>query len=241
MVLKGAVCVGLTVALAACGTGDPDAGTNGVGKLSASKIEKKARAAAEQADSVKLSGTVVSKGQTYRLDMRLQRDGAMGKVATKGGSTFWLLRMGKHLYLKADAGFWARQEKGGKQPSRSDVQAAGKLDGKYVKVPPEDPAYKQLSGFADMRVLLEGLLVMNGKRETGERSEVGGVKTVRVQGGSGSVVDVSLLGTPYPLRIQRAGGAGTLELDDWNKEFELEAPAKQQVVDYGKKIVANKG
>ncbi|OEU85502.1 hypothetical protein DB35_14415 [Streptomyces abyssalis] len=241
MVLKGAVCVGLTVALAACGAGDPDAGTNGVGKLSASKIEKKARAAAEQADSVKLSGTVVSKGQTYRLDMRLQRDGAMGKVATKGGSTFWLLRMGKHLYLKADAGFWARQEKGGKQPSRSDVQAAGKLDGKYVKVPPEDPAYKQLSGFADMRVLLEGLLVMNGKRETGERSEVGGVKTVRVQGGSGSVVDVSLLGTPYPLRIQRAGGAGTLELDDWNKEFELEAPAKQQVVDYGKKIVANKG
>lgn len=241
--LKGAVCVGLTVALAACGTSDPDAGTNGVGKLSASKIEKKARAAAQKADSVKLSGTVVSKGKTYRLNMRLSRDGAMGKVAAKGGSTFWLLRMGKKLYLKADAGFWARQEKGGKQPSKADVQAAGKLDGKYVKVPSGDPAYKQLSGFADMKVLLEGLLVMSGKRESGERGEVGGVKTIRVQGGggSGSSVDVSLLGTPYPLRIVRAGGAGTLELDDWNKEFELKAPAKQQVVDYGKKIVANKG
>jgi hypothetical protein len=243
MVLKGAVCVGLTVALAACGNSDPDAGTNGVGKLSASRIEKKARAAAEGADSVKLSGTVVSKGQIYRLNMQLKRDGAMGKVAARGGSTFWLLRIGKELYLKADAGFWARQEKGGKQPSKSDVQAAGKLDGKYVKVPSGDPAYKQLSGFADMRVLLEGLLVMNGKRETGDRGEVGGVRTVRVQGGGGSggVVDVSLLGTPYPLRIERAGGAGTLQLDDWNKEFELEPPAKQQVVDYGRKIVANKG
>lgn len=243
MVLRGAVCVGLTVALAACGNSDPDAGTNGVGKLSPSKIEKKARAAAERADSVKLSGTVVSKGQTYRLNMRLKQDGAMGKVSANGGSTFWLLRIGKELYLKADAGFWARQEKGGKQPSKSDVQAAGKLDGKYVKVPSGDPAYKQLSGFADMRTLLEGLLMINGKRETGDRGEVGGIQTVRVQGGGGSggTVDVSLLGTPYPLRIERAGGAGTLELGDWNKEFELDPPAKQQVVDYGRKIVANKG
>ncbi|WP_314171944.1 hypothetical protein [Streptomyces winkii] len=236
--------MGLTLALAACGSSDPDAGTNGVGKLSASKIEKKARAAADKAGSVKLSGTVVSKGQTYRLNMRLKRDGgAMGKVATRGGSTFWLLRIGKELYLKADAGFWARQEKGGEQPSKSDVQAAGKLDGKYVKVPSGDPAYKQLSGFADMRVLLEGLLVMNGERETGDHGEVGGVRTIRVQGGGGSGgnVDVSLIGTPYPLRVERAGGAGTLELDDWNKEFELRPPAKQNVVDYGRKIVANKG
>ncbi|WP_346777032.1 hypothetical protein [Streptomyces sp. HNM0575] len=235
--------MGLTVVLAACGTVDPDAGTNGVGKLSASKIEKKARTAAEGARSVKLSGTVVSKGGTYHLNMRLRKDGATGKVASKGGSAFWLLRIGKELFLKADADFWARQEKGGKQPSKSDVQAAGKLDGKYVKVPAGDPAYRQLSGFADMRVLLEGLLVMNGKRETADRGEVGGVKTVRVQGGGGSggIVDVSLLGTPYPLRIQRAGGAGTIELDDWNKEFDLQRPAKQQVVDYGKKIFGDKG
>ncbi|WP_246530778.1 hypothetical protein [Streptomyces bathyalis] len=235
--------MGLTVVLAACGSSDPDAGTNGVGKLSAPKIEKKARAAAESANSVKLSGTVVSKGQTYRLNVRLKRDGAMGKVSVNGGSTFWLLRVGKELYLKADARFWARQEKGGKQPSKSDVQAAGKLDDKYVKVPSGDPAYKQLSGFADMQVLLDGLLALSGKRDSGERGEVGGVSTVRVQGadGSGGIVDVSLDGTPYPLRIERAGGAGTLELDDWNKEFDVQAPAKQQVVDYGRKIVANKG
>ncbi|WP_254666005.1 hypothetical protein [Streptomyces sp. WMMB 322] len=235
--------MGLTVVLAACGNTDPDAGTNGVGKLSARKIEKKARAAAEKADSVKLSGKVVSKGQTYSLNVRLKRDGAMGKVSVNGGSTFWLLRIGKELYLKADARFWARQEKGGKQPSKSDVQAASKLDDKYVKVPSGDPAYRQLSGFADMQVLLDGLLVMNGKRDSDERGEVGGVSTVRVRGGGGSggIVDVSLAGTPYPLRIERAGGAGTLRLDDWNKAFELEAPPKQQVVDYGKEIVADKG
>lgn len=238
--LTGVVCAGLTVALAGCGSGDPDQGTNGVGKLSARRIERKARTAADEADAVKLSGNVVSKGQTYRLNMRLKRNGAMGKVSD-GGSTFALLRVGKDLYLQADAGFWARQNKGGKGSS-SDGRAAGKLNGKYVKVPPGDPAYKQLSGFADMRVLLGGLLAMTGKRETGERGEVGGVKTVRVQAGNGGggIVDVSLMGTPYPLRVQRGGGAGTLELSDWNKKFALHAPAKKQVVDYGRKITARK-
>ena len=241
-VLRGAVCAGLTAALAACGSSNPDEGTNGVGKLSATRIEKKARAAAEKANSVKLSGNVVSKGQNYRLNLRLKRNGGTGKV-TRGGSTFALLKVGKDLFLKADADFWARQEKGGKEPSKSDVRAAGKLDGKYVKVPPGDPAYKQLSGFADMRLLLEGLLVMNGKRETGDRGEVGGVRTIRVMGGEGGggIVDVSLIGTPYPMRVERGGGAGTLELDDWNKEFTLRAPAKNQIVDYGRKIAANQG
>lgn len=242
--LRAAVCVGLTAALSACGLTDPDAGTNGVGKLSPEKIEKKTRSAAERARSVKLSGNVVVRGRNYQLSMRLKQDGATGKVSVNGGRTFWLLRIGKDLYLKADSAFWARQESGGgKQPSRSDIEAAGKLDGKYVKVPSGDPAYKQLSGFADMRLLLDGLLMMTGERETGDRNEVGGTETVRVQGGGGSggIVDVSLHGAPYPLRIERAGGAGTLELQDWNKEFPLEAPAKQQVVDYGRKIFAQKG
>ncbi|MGH3311144.1 MAG: hypothetical protein ACRDP3_11255 [Streptomyces sp.] len=238
--LTGVVCAGLTAALAGCGSGDPDAGTNGVGKLSAKRIERKARNAAEQADAVRLSGNVVSKGKTYHLDMRLKRSGAMGTVS-EGGSTFTLLRVEKDLYLKADTRFWARQEKGGGKPSRSDVEAAGKLRGKYVKVPPGDPAYKQLSGFADMRVLLDGLLAMNGKRETGDRGEVGGVGTIRVRAGEGNggILDVSLAGTPYPLRVERGGDAGALELDDWNKDFALNAPAKRQVVDYGRKISAN--
>ena len=239
--LLGVVCAGLTAALTACG-GDPDEGTNGVGKLSAAQIENKTRKAAEKAGAVRLAGNVVSKGHTYRLDMRLKRDGAMGKV-TEGGSTFTLLRVGKDLFLKADADFWARQQKGGKGASGPDGRAAGKLDGKYVKVPPGDPAYKQLSGFADMRVLMEGLLAMTGKRATGDRGEVGGVRTVRVQAGNGGggIVDVSLSGTPYPLRVQRAGGAGTLELSDWNKEFALHAPAKKQIVDYGRRIAASTG
>lgn len=228
---------GALTALSGCGSEDPDAGTNGVGKLSAGTIEKKARTASERARSVRVSGSVVSKGHTYRLTMRLRSDGGVGKVSAKGGSAFQLLRVDRDLYLKAGTGFWAQQE-GGKEPGKSDVAAAGKLKGKYVKVPSSDPAYKQLSVFTDMNTLLDGLLAMEGKRETGERGEVGGTRTVRVTagGGRGGTVDVSLEGNPYPLRLQRAGGAGTVRLTDWNDSFALHAPKKQDTVDYGKKI-----
>jgi hypothetical protein len=233
------VCVAATTALSGCGGSDddPDEGTNGVGKLSATKIERKAKSAAERAKAVRVSGNVVSKGKTFRLKMRLNNSGGMGEVSAEGGSTFQLLRSGEDLYLKAGTDFWASQE-GGKQPGKSDIAAAGKLKGKYVKVPERDPAYKQLSVFTDKAVLLEGLLTMEGKRETGERSTVSGTPTIRVTAGKGSggTMDVSLEGTPYPLRLHRAGGAGKVRLSDWNDSFPLHAPKKEETVDYGKKI-----
>ncbi|MGK5629961.1 hypothetical protein [Streptomyces sp. URMC 123] len=234
----GAVCAGLTAALAGCAGEDPDAGTNGVGKLPATQIQGKAREAAVGAGAVRLSGSVVTKGRTYKLDMRLKQGGGTGQLSTND-STFELLRVGNDLYLKADAAFWARQEKNG-EPGRPDNQAASKLDDKYVKVPSGDPAYKQLSGFTEKNLLLDGLLGLPGELATGERGTVGATRTIRITGGNGEggSLDVSLEGAPYPLRLERAGGAGVLELADWNQDFELKAPGKDQIVDYGRQISA---
>ncbi|MGW8378692.1 hypothetical protein [Streptomyces sp. ODS28] len=239
--LAAVVCAGLAASLAGCGSEDPDKGTNGIGRKSPAKIETQARSAAERASSVKLSGSVVSQGRTYKLDMRLKQDAGSGEVSTAGGDTIELLRSGQDLYLKADTGFWAKQEKHGKHPTQGDTAAAGKLKGKYVKVPHSDPAYQQLSGFTDMKVMLSSLLVLDGKRETGDRRETGGVRTIQVRAGQGSggIMDVSLKGTPYPLRMQRGGGAGTLQLSDWNKQFTIQTPLKNEVVDYGKRISAS--
>ncbi|MFD6991988.1 hypothetical protein [Streptomyces sp. NPDC059943] len=237
-----ALCVGMSVALTACGGDeDPDAGTNGVGKLTAAGIEKKAKAAAESADAVRLSGTVVTDGQTYKLNMSLKEAGGTGSVSSKTGGTFELLRVEDELFLKADAGFWSHaDDKGGDggtstPPSKADAEAAEKLDDKYVKVPEDDPAYKQLRGFTDKSVLLDGLLGLHGKRGKGDRAEIGGVRTIEVNGseGAGGSLNVSLEGTPYPLQLARAGGAGTLTLSDWGKDFPLKAPTKNETVDYG--------
>ncbi|MEU2789583.1 hypothetical protein [Streptomyces sp. NPDC007100] len=234
-VLPGAVCAVLVAALAGCAAEDPDAGTNGVGKLPADKIQAKAQEAARGAGTVRLSGNLVSQGRTYKLDMRLGKDGGRGELSTKA-ATFQLLRVGDALYLKADAGFWAREKNA--NPSKNDEAAASKLVGKYVKVPATDPVYKRFSGFTDKDVLLGSLLGLHGKLAAGERGTLGGTRTIRIAAsqGAGGTLDVSLEGKPYPLRLRRAGGAGEVRLADWGQPVELRAPEASQVIDYGKQI-----
>ena len=207
--------------------GDPDAGTNGVGKLPPGTIEREARSAASAAPTVRLSGTVISGGQNYRLDMRLRDTGGVGEVTTKG-ATFQLLRVGGDLYLKAGADFYG--DGGGDQDSKA---AAAKLNGKYVKIPKGDPSYRQFSGFTDKKTLLADLFVLDGAVSTGSHRKVGSTKTIALKGSKGGTLDVSLAGQPYPLRYERAGNSGTLTLTDWGAPFSLTAPAKSAVVDYG--------
>ncbi|MFF0382448.1 hypothetical protein [Streptomyces sp. NPDC004286] len=211
--------------LTGCGEEDPDAGTNGVGRLPAQKIQEKSRAAADAAPAVHLAGTVVTGGVTFKLDMRLKSGGGSGSVASKN-SSFKLLRVGDELYLKADAAFWNH---GG------DTSAAGKLADKYVKVPQDDPAYKKFSGFTEKDVLLPALLTLHGKLATAGHHQQAGTRTIRVSGdgGPGGTLDVSLEGKPYPLRLVRGGGAGTLTFAEWGKDFPAAEPAKSETVDYG--------
>ncbi|MER8046994.1 hypothetical protein [Streptomyces sp. NPDC094032] len=232
-----ALCAGLAASLTGCGT-DPDEGTNGVGKLSPTAIEQKAQSAADGAKAVRLAGTLVSKGGTYKLNMRLKQDGASGSVTTKN-STFELLRVGDALYMKADAGFWTHDDASTEAPSDAGSEAADKLDDKYVKVPQDDPAYKQLRGFTDMGLLLDGLIGLHGDVVKGDRDSIGGIRTVNVKGGAdaeGGSLDVSLEGTPFPLRFARGGGAGVVMLSDWDKDFPLAAPSKSETLDYGKQL-----
>ncbi|MFE9724464.1 hypothetical protein ACFYQ5_12995 [Streptomyces sp. NPDC005794] len=231
------LCVGLTTALTACAGEDPDKGTNGVGKLTAAQIDKKARAAADAADAVRLTGKLVSKGGTYTLNMQLSSKGGMGSVISER-NTFDLLRIGDELYLKADAGFWKDDE----ADDGSD-QAADKLQNKYVKVPEDDPTYQQMRGFTEKETLLDGVLALHGKINKGDRDTIGGVRTVQIMGGKGEggALDVSLESTPYPLRVARGGGGGTVTLADWGTAFPLEEPAEDDTVDYGGELPRTSG
>ncbi|MET9882465.1 hypothetical protein ABZZ20_04760 [Streptomyces sp. NPDC006430] len=226
--LVGVLFAGLAVTGSGCGA-DPDEGTNGVGKLSADQIEDKAKAAAGAADSVHLSGTLVSGGTSFTLDMRLKKDGGSGEVKSKD-DTFQVLRVGEQLYLKASAAFWGKSD------------SAGKLGDKYVKVPQSDPTYKQFRGFTDMHVLLDGLLGLDGKLAKGDYTKVGPTRAVQVTAnkGKGGKLSVSLEGTPYPLRLERAGGGGQVDLAEWGKAFPLDPPAQDQTVDYGSQLPTTK-
>ncbi|EFE67277.1 hypothetical protein [Streptomyces viridosporus] len=235
--LAGAVCALLVTGTALTGCSeDPNEGTNGVGRLSADEIQDRTRKAAESVDTVRLHGTVVTNGRSYTLDMRLKSEGGIGSVTTKG-ETFRLLRIGDELFLKAGADFWGHTGGGDAGEGATDA-AAGKLAEKYVKVPQGDPSYKKFSGFTDKDVLLGGLLTLHGKLATDGHREQAGVRTIRITGdkGSGGTLDVSLEGKPYPLRLVRAGEAGTLTFSAWGTDFPLEKPAGSETLDYGKQL-----
>ncbi|MFE9920779.1 hypothetical protein ACFYQA_04145 [Streptomyces sp. NPDC005774] len=240
--LASAVCVLLVTGMALTGCSeeeDPNKGTNGVGRLSAAEIQNRTRTAAKSVDTVRLHGNVVTSGRTYTLDMRLKPEGGIGSV-TAGGQTFRLLKVDDQLFLKADAKFWGQADGGAGEDGAkgeggaSDAAAAGKLAEKYVKVPEGDPSYKKFIGFADKDVLLNSLLTLHGTLATDGHHEQGDVRTIRITGdeGSGGTLDVSLEGKPYPLRLVRAGKAGTLTFSAWGADFALEQPAKDETLDY---------
>ncbi|NBM16833.1 hypothetical protein [Streptomyces sp. GC420] len=236
--LAGLLCAGLTVVLGGCAE-DPDKGTNGVGKLSADKIESRALDAARKADAVRLKAEFVSKGATYSLDMQLTENGGKGQVTSKG-SSFKLLRIGEELYMQADAALLAHEDDDGKGAADPELteQAVRKLHGKYVKVPSDDSTYQQMHDFTSKDVLLDWTLSLDGKTAKGDRKKVNGVRVIEITGdaGNGGTLSVSLEGTPYPLRLERAGNAGTVELTEWGKGFALEKPGKDEVVDYGSQL-----
>ncbi|MEU3093447.1 hypothetical protein ABZ690_01095 [Streptomyces sp. NPDC006967] len=246
--LAGAVCALLVtgVALTGCSE-DPNEGTNGVGRLPADQIQSRAQKAAASVGTVRLHGTVVTSGRTYTLDMRLKEKGGIGSVTT-GGETFRLLRVGDELYLRAGAEFWGRGggdgdggsggKDAGEGDGETDAAAADKLASKYVKVPQGDPSYQKFIGLTDKSVLLGGLLTLHGKLATGGHHEQSGVRTIRVTGdeGAGGTLDVSLEGKPYPVRLVRAGKAGTLTFSAWGTDFPLKQPAKDDTLDYGEKL-----
>lgn len=240
--LAGAVCALLATGTALTGCSeDPNEGTNGVGLLPADQIQSRAQKAAESVDAVRLHGTVAAGGRTYTLDMQLKENGGIGSVSTKG-ETFRLLRVGDELYLKAGAEFWGSGEKKGEGEEGAggsgEAPVAGKLAKKYVKVPQGDPSYKKFIGFTDKDVLFSGLLKLHGKLATDGHHEHADLRTIRVTGdqGTGGSLDVSLEGEPYPVRLARAGGAGILTFSAWGTDFPLKKPAKDETLDYGKRL-----
>ncbi|AXI79311.1 hypothetical protein [Peterkaempfera bronchialis] len=227
----GTACATAALALAAgCSQPppDPDADTNGVGRQAPAAIAAKARQAALGASSVHLSGSVVSSGARYRLDMRLKADGGTGKVVS-GQRTFELLRVGSKLYVKGDAAFYAEAS----SASASAASVSTTLEGKYVRVHSTDPSYKELSVFTDKAALLGSVTDLGGPADKGDYRKVGGLRTVAVTTEGGSTLRVSLEGTPYPVRVERPGGAGTLDLTDYGKAFTVKAPPAEEVLDYG--------
>jgi hypothetical protein len=213
--------------LAGCGgSSSTSAADNGVASKSANDIVSASKAAAANASSVHVSGSLVTDGAHVTLDMSL----ASGKGATgslsENGLSFKLIMVGDTAYINASPAFYRQL---------SGEAAAKLLAGKWLKAPANTGEFGQLGQLADMGKLLDTVLSGHGKLTKGATTTIGGQSAIAVTDSTqGGTLYVATTGQPYPLQISKAGSeGGKITFDRWNQPVSIKAPAKS-VVDLAK-------
>jgi hypothetical protein len=201
--------------LAGCGSSSSG---NGLASSPPAEIVARARAAADSASSVYISGTLVSKGVPVSLEMELLAGkGGRGRVA-QNGLGFELVQVGGIVYLDGSAAF--DRHIGGS----AAVQV---LKGRWLKAPAATPGLAPIAALTDLGKLIGSALVSRGPLTNGGVTTVHGQKVIAIddvlQRGT---VYVAATGKPYPLEVVKDGGrGGTVVFDRWNEPVTLVAPA----------------
>jgi len=170
---------GVLAGLAGCaGTNGPQAATatrawtapDPLAGLTGQAVAVKATADAAAARSLVMNGTVSQSGASYALDLGIKRgQGCSGTVGISGKGTVKLTVVGTTVYLNPDKKFWTAV--GGANASA----VIGLLDGRYIKVPPDDPSASSFTALCDISTLIgsggqpgtvtrEPLTALNGRR-----------------------------------------------------------------------------
>jgi hypothetical protein len=202
-------------ALTGCGGGAATA--NGVATKPAAEVVADAKAAADAATSVHVSGSLVSNGSPVTLDLDLLAgEGGRGQVS-EDGLSFELIHLGETVYLKGSPAFY--QHLGG-------ATAAQLLQGRWLKAPATIGSFASLASLTDLRRLVDMAVAINGTPVRVGTTTVGGHTAVGVTNSAkGGTLYVATTGQPYPIALTEAGSSGRLVLDRWNEPLSLTAPA----------------
>jgi hypothetical protein len=220
--LPSVACASLLLALAAlAGCGSTSSG-NGVASKSPAEIVAAAKAAADGASSVHVTGSTVAAGAPITLDLRLVAgQGGSGQL-TENGLSFELIELGGTVYIKGSPAFYSHF---------AGSSAAQLLQGKWLKAPVSDSSFAGLSSLTGLRGLLDSVLsaalarpqtlVKTGTTTVAGRAAVG----VRDTSQSGTLY-VATTGPAYPIEIAKHGtGGGAITFSEWDRPVTLTAPA----------------
>jgi hypothetical protein len=217
MRLRASLLAGLALfvgALAGCGgSGSKSSGT---ASKSPAEIVAAAKAAADEAASVHIAGTV-SEGSPLSLDIQLlSGTGGRGRI-TQNGVSFELIALGRTVYIKGTPAFYRRI--GG-------AAAAQLLQGKWLKAPATAGEFSSISSLTDLRKLIDTTLATHGSLAKGATTTIGGQQAIAVKDlTKGGVLYVASTGKPYPLEIAKAGpSGGRIIFDRWNQAVTISPP-----------------
>lgn len=190
--------------------------------LKATEILAKVRDRAKAATSGSYSGTFDDNGTKLDLTYRGSADGSTAETVMKlpGEGSVTIVSVGGKTYLSGDQAFW----------TSSGAPFPG--EGKFVEVPADQAPNTGL----DLAGLVDGFL---GEVKESDLAEEVGAETV---GGIDAWVLTDKDGkdkgaihvakdTFDILRLSGSDGlAGTVDFKDWNKEFDIKAPAAGDIV-----------
>jgi hypothetical protein len=204
----------LALWLAGCGSASE---TNGVASKEANQIVAAARAAADSASSVHISGSTANAGGTLTLDLSLVAGRGGHGLISQNGLSFEVIRIGSNAYVKGSPAFL----------SRFAGRSAPLLAGKWIEGPVSTGSLASLSALTDLRQLLDTALGSHGRLTKGGTSTIDGKPVVAVKDRSkGGTLEVATTGRPYPLQISSASASGgALTFDRWNEPIALSAPS----------------
>ncbi|HEY9367304.1 hypothetical protein [Streptomyces sp.] len=208
--------------------------------LSADEIADKSVAATQSATSLRMTGRVVSEGQTVDVDFSVNdKAECTGKLKVQGG-TAELRQKAKAAYMKGDERFWRASMTSQGLPEPQIDATLELLKGRWVKFPAGQEGSAELSGVCDLKALLDDLSKDEGARTgltRGKDGRVGKTPTATLvkqkAAGERSVVSVAQQGKPYILRIVKTGGdePGTVVLSAYDKPVKVVTPPADETVD----------
>ncbi len=205
----------IAVALAGCGGSSSG---NGVSSKSASQILAASKAAAADASSVHVAGSLTSGATPITLDLDLvSGHGGRGQIS-EGGLSFELIVLDDTVYIKGSPAFY----------SHFGGSAAAQLfQGKWLRSPATGGELASLASLTNFGRLLEQTLASSGVLAKGATSTIAGAPVIELRDTSknGSLY-VATTGQPYPVEIVKRGAeTGRISFTRWNEHVSLSAPA----------------
>ncbi|MFH9952806.1 hypothetical protein ACH4OX_01155 [Streptomyces roseolus] len=207
--------------------------------LTPAQIADRAVDATRSADSLRMTGKVVSEGQDLDVDFSVDDQGScQGRIGVDEGDAE-LRRLDGVTYMKGDAAFWRISMAAQGVPENRIAPVIELVQGRWLKIGPGQAGSADLGEICDLDSLLDDL----GKDRDGRAGltrgpdrEVDGTPVatlVEKESDATTTVSVAQEGKPYIRQVVRTGGdePGSMTLSAFDRPVEVTAPPADETVD----------
>ncbi|MFF7811791.1 hypothetical protein ACFZCF_07720 [Streptomyces sp. NPDC007945] len=222
-----------TAPAAAAPTPDPFDG------LTPAEIADRAVDATRSADSLRMTGQLVSEGQDLDIDFTVDdRGSCRGRIGVDEGDAE-LRRLDGVTYLKGDAAFWRISMATQGVPENRIGPVIELVQDRWLKIGPGQAGSADLGEICDLDSLLDDLGEDRDGRaglRRGPDREVDGTPVatlVEKESRTTTTVSVAQEGKPYIRQVVRTGGdePGSMTLSEFDRPVGVTAPPADETVD----------